>query len=160
MIVASKGDHDAALECFDEEIASASTHIYGREFAANARVATGFTTLARGDRETAALAFSQAQHHPKAIVGLYAISKDRAAADAAIAALTDSGRDAEAALVTAGSAIVRGEADRAVDALDRLLTSSPSGPAGWIIPIDPMLAAIREHAGKQALFAKLAARAA
>src|SRR5204863_424090 len=56
--------------------------------------------------------------------------------------------------------VARGTVDRAVDALDRLLTFSPSGPAGWIIPIDPMLAALREHPGEQALFAKLAARAA
>jgi len=37
---------------------------------------------------------------------------------------------------------------------------APAGPAGWIIPIDPMLAAIRETPAKQALFARLAARAA
>jgi DNA-binding winged helix-turn-helix (wHTH) protein len=160
LILASKGEHASALGCFDKEIATASTHIYGREFAANARVGIGFTRLVLDDREGAALAFAQAKHHPKASVGLHAISDDRTAADAAIATLTASGRAAEAALVAAGSTIVRGEIDRAIDLLDRLLTSSPPGPAGWIIPIDPMLAAVREHHGKQALFAKLAARAA
>ena len=47
-----------------------------------------------------------------------------------------------------------------IDHLDKLLTTAPAGPAGWIIPIDPMLAPLREHPRKQALFAKLAARAA
>ena len=80
--------------------------------------------------------------------------------DAAIDELMRGDRHAEAALVTAGAQIVEGQIDEAVGTLDRLLASAPAGPAGWIIPIDPMLAAIREHPGKQALFAKLAARAA
>ena len=54
----------------------------------------------------------------------------------------------------------REEAEDAVRTLDRLLRSSPTGPAGWIIPIDPMLASIREPLEKSGLFAKLAARAA
>ena len=159
MILASQGDRDAALNCFDEEIASASVHVYGREFAVNAHVAAGFTRLAHGDRDAARSAFAQATSHPKAAVGMLAIDRD-GALDGVIAGLTRGERHAEAALVTAGAAIVGGEIDRAVDGLDRLLSTAPPGPAGWIIPIDPMLAAVREHHGKPALFAKLAARAA
>jgi hypothetical protein len=77
-----------------------------------------------------------------------------------IADLTRSERHAEAALVTAGAQVVRGEATAAVETLDRLLTSAPQGPAGWIIPIDPMLSSLNQSPGKQALFARLAARAA
>jgi len=160
MILASQGDQTAALACFDEEIASSATHVYGREFAVNAQVAIGFTKHANGDRDGARAAFSQALHHPKSAVGMYAIDRDRGALDTAIADLTRNERHVEAALVSAGAEIVSGELDRAVERLDRLLTSSQPGPAGWIIPVDPMLAAIRDHAGKQALFAKLAARAA
>jgi hypothetical protein len=69
-------------------------------------------------------------------------------------------RHVEAALVAAGAQLAQSDAGGAVDTLDRLLTSAPAGPAGWIVPIDPMLAGIREHHGKQALLAKLAARAA
>jgi hypothetical protein len=89
-----------------------------------------------------------------------AIAASRAALESAMGELTKRGREAEAALVAAGAHIVRGELDEAVAGLDRLLTTAPAGPAGWIIPIDPMLAAVRNHAGKQALFAKLSARAA
>jgi len=74
--------------------------------------------------------------------------------------LKRSERHAEAALVAAGAQIVDGQAAEAAAALDRLLASAPAGPAGWIIPIDPMLAALREHPAKHALFARLAARAA
>jgi tetratricopeptide (TPR) repeat protein len=164
MIAAAKGDRDAALACYQEEIASASTHVYGREFAVNAHVAIGFTQLSRGDLQSARASFAEAlgmsTNHAKASVGMFAIDHDRTAVDAAIADLTRNQRHVEAALVAAGAQIVGGDLDRAVDGLDQLLTSAPPGPAGWIIPIDPMLAAIRDHARKQAIFSKLAARAA
>ena len=160
MILATRGDRDGAVACFDEEIAAAADHVYGREFAMNARVASGFTKLASGDRDGAAQAFADAATHPKSRVGMCAIDGDRHAVDGAIAELTASGRHAEAALVTAGSQIVGGRIDEAMAALDRFLTSAPPGPSGWIIPIDPMLAKVHESPGKAALFAKLAARAA
>ena len=159
MILAAQGDRDTALSCFDEEVASASTHVYGREFAVNAHVAAGFTRLAHGDHDAARAAFALASSHPKAAVGMLAIDRN-VALDGVIADLTRGERHVEAALVTAGAAIAGGEIDRAVEGLDRMLTTAPPGPAGWIMPIDPMLAALREHPGKPALFAKLAARAA
>jgi hypothetical protein len=94
------------------------------------------------------------------VAGTYAIDRDRTPADEAIADLIKGERHVEAALVTAGAQIIRGETDQAIDGLEKLLTTAPAGPAGWIIPIDPMLAPLREHPRKQALFAKLAARAA
>ncbi|HWI20669.1 MAG TPA: winged helix-turn-helix domain-containing protein [Vicinamibacterales bacterium] len=174
LIKAAAGDHEAALASFDEEISAAtSDHVYAREFALNAHVASGFVKLAKDDLQGASASFAQAlaqdASHQKAQVGTYAIAMrsgnsdaiaaSRTALEAAIVELTRRGRDAEAALVSAGALIVRGELDQAVAGLDRLLTTAPAGPAGWIIPIDPMLAAVRNHAGKQALFAKLAARA-
>lgn len=174
LIRAAAGDHDAALRGFDEEIAeAASGHVYAREFGVNAHVASGFVRLVQDDVQGAADSFaralSQDATHQKAQVGTYAIAvrrghaaaiaSSRLALESAIAGLNSRGRDAEAALVTAGAHIVRGEVDEAVACLDRLLTTAPAGPAGWIIPIDPMLAGLRKHAGKQALFAKLAARA-
>ena len=160
MMLASRADREGALACFEEEIASASTHVYGREFAVNAHVAAGYASLAEGDRDAARARFASASAHPKALVGLYAIDRDRAATDAAIADLLRGERQAEAALVTAGALIIDAEIDRAVAGLDRLLVTAPAGPAGWIIPIDPMLAAIHGHPGTQALLAKLAARSA
>ena len=113
----------------------------------------------RGRSGPRQLPLSRAQH-PKSAVGLFAIDRDRTAVDAAIADLTRHDRRFEAALVTAGADAAESRVDRAMATLDELLTSAPAGPAGWIIPIDPMLAAIRNHSGKPALLAKLAARAA
>jgi len=161
MLLATKGDQAGALECFDEEIeAGKSGHIYAREFVVNARVAKGFIHLAEKDIAAASASFTEAATHPKAMVGIYAIDGAREAVETAIADLTRSGRHAEAALVTAGAQIVRGEGQAAVETLDRLLTSAPQGPAGWIIPVDPMLSSLHQSPGKQALFARLAARSA
>jgi DNA-binding winged helix-turn-helix (wHTH) protein len=174
LIRAAAGDHQGALASFDEEIAAAASgHVYAREFDVNARVASGFVKLAQDDvpgaSESFARALLQDPTHQKAQVGTYAIAMragkadqidaSRAALETAVAELTRGGRQAEAALVTAGAQIVRGELDEAIASLDRLLSTAPAGPAGWIIPIDPMLAAVRNHAGKPALFARLAARA-
>ena len=160
LLLAARGDRDGALRCFADEIdAGSSGHIYAQEFVVNAHVATGFVALPH-DRDAASAAFVRAASHPKAMVGSYAINGDRAAVDAAIAELTRVERHAEAALVTAGAQIVSGQTTAAFATLNHLLTSAPSGPSGWIIPIDPMLAAIRELPEKQALFARLAARAA
>jgi len=175
MILGSKGDAVAALASFDEEIAAASHgHVYGGEFAVNAHVAAGFTHLSIGNVPAASAAFARALEqspgHPKASVGEYAIairSGDQAAIDRArlkVTAATEElirvDRHAESALVTAGQNIVEGNIKDAAQTLDGLLTTAPAGPSGWIIPIDPMLAAIREDPGKPALFAKLAQRAA
>ena len=161
LILAARGDRTSALECMAEEInAGASGHIYAREFIVNARVASGFIHLDANDRDAASAAFAEASRHPKAIVGAYAISSDRAMVETAIAELAHSERHAEHAIVSAGAQIVRGELDSAIETLDRLLTQAPTGPAGWIVPIDPMLAAIRGHAAVSGLFSKLSARAA
>jgi tetratricopeptide (TPR) repeat protein len=175
LILAAGGDPRGAVACFDEEMAAGGTgHIYAREFAVNALVAAGFTQLARKDSPAASAAFTQvlaeAADHPKALVGVYAVAAlggdqralaaARTATESAIAALARGERHAEAALVAAGAQIVRGRIDEAVEGLDRLLATAPAGPAGWIIPVDPMLAAIHASRGKQALFSRLAARAA
>jgi DNA-binding winged helix-turn-helix (wHTH) protein len=164
MIRAARSEAADAQVCFADEVhAFHSGHIYGREFAVNALIGAGFTCLAGKDVPMARQKFTEAltlaPGHPKAIVGMYQVDGDRVPVDTAIAQLAKSERLAETALVTAGAQVVRGELDEALAGLDRLLGTAPPGPAGWIIPIDPMLAALRNHAGKQALFAKLAARA-
>ncbi len=116
------------------------------------------------------MALALSPGHPKASVGAYAlalqsgdqaeIGRARVMATTAIDALIRAERHVEAALVSAGKQTVEDHTNEAVETLDRLLTTAPAGLAGWIIPIDPMLAAIRETPGRQALFSKLAARSA
>jgi hypothetical protein len=84
----------------------------------------------------------------------------RQSTDEAVAQLLKGQRASEAALVAAGQAFASGRPAEAIDMLERLLDDAPPGPAGWIIPVDPMLAEIRVAPGLPALLAKLAARAA
>jgi len=174
LVLAARGEKAAALACFDEETATATTgHIYAREFAQNALVAAGFIHLSLNEVASAASAFNQAlaeaRGHPRATVGLYAVAMRGAdeaareaaktATDRAIAELIHGERHGEAALVSAGALIVRGQTDEALALLDRMVSDTPAGPAGWIIPVDPMLEAVRALPSQAGLLAKLAARA-
>jgi DNA-binding winged helix-turn-helix (wHTH) protein len=174
LILAARNEIDRALASFNDEIATGSSgHVYAREFAANARVATAAIQLTRGDREGAEATFrktlAESPGHPRATLGLFATADphtDRAELEArrlatehAIEELRRGERPIEAALVVAGERVVRGEIDEAIVILHRLLDDAPSGPAGWIIPVDPMLIGLRSSNGYSSLLAKLAARA-
>jgi DNA-binding winged helix-turn-helix (wHTH) protein len=174
LVMSARGERDEAMRCFEEEIAAGTGgHVYGREFIANARVAAGFVLLARGDADGAAAYFSQAltdtPSHARATLGLLAtriLTKELRASDDALRPsqkakeeLERSGRNIEASLVEAGERCVLGRVTEAVEVLDRMLTLAPVGPAGWIIPVDPMLAAVRYVPGRAVILAKLAARA-
>jgi tetratricopeptide (TPR) repeat protein len=175
MLLGARGEIDAALASFDEEIATGqSGHIYARECALNARVATGFTQLSQGNASAAAAVFrdvlGESSDNARASVGLYAALRrtgdsggaDRMqmVSDGAIATLASSDRPGEAALARAGQEIARGRMDEAVGVLVRLLSEAPPGPTGWMIPVDPMLADLHLAKEQPALLATLAARAA
>ena len=173
LIRRATGRVDEALACFAEEISEAGGHVYGNEFAVNAHVATGFTQLSQNNVDAAAAAFGRALDaspgHAKGCAGQYAIAvrsaqpesvaAARSAVVAAISQLHQADREVEAALVAAGLKLIDGQTGDALRDLDQLLETAPPGPAGWIIPIDPMLAAIHESPAKQALLSRLAARA-
>lgn len=174
LIMAARGDPGGALACFDEEAGTVGDgHVYGREFAANALVAAGFVLFTRQDPERAiemfTRALAQTPTHARATLGLAAarihtdvgavLDEVMAPVGRVLDELGRGGRLHEAALVRAGELIVRGQVDEAVTLLDRLLDQSPPGPAGWIIPVDPMLTAIRYSPGRTGILAKLAARA-
>lgn len=175
LVLQARGATAEALACFEEEIQTrASGHIYAAEFAVNARVAVGFICLTQGDTDAASAAFraalDEAPGHARATLGLAAAlmrrggasagTGDAVATDNAVAALIAGGRTGEAALVAAGLDGMRGQTQRAMDHLSQLLRSAPAGRAGWIIPVDPMLADLRLARGYQPLLAILAARAA
>jgi DNA-binding winged helix-turn-helix (wHTH) protein/Flp pilus assembly protein TadD len=175
LVLQARGETDAALASFDEEIATrTSGHVYAREFAMNARVAVGFIQLALGDPPAAAAAFRTALEetpgHARASLGLSVAltrmgdlregERSRVFTDEAVAELMRGERAGEAALVTAGQEVARGRTEEAIDILVRLLSGAPPGPAGWIIPVDPMLADLRLARDLSALLATLAARAA
>jgi DNA-binding winged helix-turn-helix (wHTH) protein len=174
LLLAARGDAAAALASLDEESATdAGGHIYAREFVLNARVAAGFLQLTRNDAPAATATFqralAEAPGHPRATLGLYAVASRggnprecdaaRTATEHAIAELMRGERHVEAALVSAGQRIVEAQAAAAMALLDAMLADAPAGPAGWIIPVDPMLEEVRLARGYTELLAKLAARA-
>ena len=174
LVMSARGEPGEALRSFDEEIAaSGEGHVYGREFASNAQVAAGFILLSRDDHQPAMEKFERAlagtPAHARATLGLAAArirsgqarlsDETLAPVQKVIDELNRSGRSQEAALVQAGQEIVRGRVPEALGVLDQLLDQAPAGPAGWIIPVDPMLTAVRFSGGRSALLAKLAARA-
>lgn len=153
---------------FDREMAGeASGRLYAREFAANARIASGFAHLAIGDSARAADLFqavlARQPGHPRALLGDALVrggGPHLMAVAARVEELPASGRVIDAALVGAALLAARGDTAAAIATLDRLLTNAPPGSAGWIIPVDPMLASLRLAPGFESLLAKLAARAA
>ncbi len=175
LVLHARGDIQGALASFREETAARGNgHVYAREFTVNARVAIGFTRLKLGDALAAEAEFRAALEatagHARASLGLFAALSQtgdlagadtmRVCTDEAIGELMRGGRAGEAALVAAGRELVRQRTAEAVDILDRLLSDALPGPAGWIMPVDPMLAGLRLAPGRSPLLAKLAARAA
>jgi hypothetical protein len=148
--------------------------IYAVEFRVNAQVAAGFAHLAADDATGAVDAFRMSlETRPRsgrALVGLYTAFQKTSLAreaetllpqvDQVVSELSATRRGVEAALVHAARQIVRSDLDGACDTLERLLATAPHGPAGWQIPIDPALGALRRHARFAQVLALLAARAA
>ena len=146
MILATRGDRAGALECFAEEIdAGKSGHVYGREFVVNAHVAAGFLHLA-GERHCCrvgvvlrSVGTSKGDRRPV---------RDRRHERGRRSGDRRSDREASGTRRRPSSRPARRSSGsdpkmrsaRSIDCWHR----RPPGPAGWIIPIDPMLASIRE----------------
>jgi tetratricopeptide (TPR) repeat protein len=145
LVLAAQGDPDGAIEEFGREMAfEADGQLYARECSANTWYAHGAIRLRQGRRDEALAAFGEALKrvpgHPLAAIGVGAMSplsgarpprQDAHTVDAAIvkaAALALEGKHREAALLC-------GEA----------LTHAEPGPAGWLMPVDPLLHATDHH---------------
>ena len=173
MVRLARADPAEALLEFDREIGSGAGQLYAPEFAMNAHDGAGFAHLATGDAAAAVGRFRKAlelfPEHARSLVGLgaaLAADGERVAADAAFAraataieALRRGGRGGEAALVEAFHHAVRGKAEDAVTALERMLEKAELSFAGWTIPIEPLLAPLRGTPGLHGILVRLAARA-
>ena len=169
----ARADASEALLEFDREIASGAGQLYGPEFAMNAHDGAGFAHLASGDPGAAVERFRQAlglfPEHARSLVGLggalradgEAVAADAAFARAAsaIEALRRGGRSGEAAMAEALQHAVRGRQEDAVGALHRLLDKAELSFSGWTIPVEPLLAPLRQTPAFQGVLAKLSERA-
>lgn len=169
----AKRDPKEARAEFDREIAVGPTQLYAAEFAMNAYDGAGFVALETGDAAEAVRMFRKAlelfPEHARSLVGLgaaLAASGDKRAADAAykhaaraIDALRQGGRASEATIAGAFMHAVCGRADEAIASLKRLVDRPELPFTGWTIPIEPLLAGLRQRADFQGLLATLARHA-
>lgn len=167
------GDVDAASAAFDRELARPARGLHANEFAMDACDGHGFARLAAGDAAGAVVMFKRAldryPEHARSLVGL-AAAQARAGdataaagslkqARAAIAELDRQDRRVEGAMAAAFAHAVSGKPANAIATLDALLASAPPGPAGWTLPVEPLLASLRGTPAFDAILKRLAARA-
>jgi DNA-binding winged helix-turn-helix (wHTH) protein/tetratricopeptide (TPR) repeat protein len=167
------GDEVEAQQEFALELASGQSQLYAREFAMNAHDGAGFASMKSGnlagaiEQFTSALALFPA--HARSLIGLAtarAAAGDAAGAESSFAAATAAiddlrrgGRHSEAALAEAMLRAVRGDVAAAITSLTTLLERPDLPFSGWTIPIEPLLAPVRQHADYEGVRAKLAERA-
>jgi DNA-binding winged helix-turn-helix (wHTH) protein/tetratricopeptide (TPR) repeat protein len=170
--LAQKDAKEARVE-FEREIAVGPTQLYAAEFAMNADDGAGFVSLQSGDAGGAVRMFRKAlelfPEHARSLVGLgaaLAATGDKRAADAAFAhataaitALRHGGRGSEATLAEAFMFAVRGRPEDAVGLVKRLVDRPELPFTGWTIPIEPLLATLRQRADFQGIQATLARHA-
>jgi len=169
----ARGDAAEALLEFDREIVPGVGQLYGPEFAMNAHDGAGFAHLASSDPGAAVERFRQAlglfPEHARSLVGLggalradgEAVAADAAFARAssAIEALRRGGRGGEAAMAEALQHAVRGRQEDAIGALHKLLDKAELSFSGWTIPVEPLLAPLRQTPAFQGVLSKLTERA-
>lgn len=171
---AAMGRHDEALSHFAREIdAHDAGRLYSTEFVVNAHHwrAGLHARHGRGDLAIADLRAALALHpaHPRSLAALGALLVDRGAeaegrdllrrAAAAVSALAESGRHAEAALCEATRASIAHEPALAVELLSRMLDQPTAEHAGWTLPIEPWLMSLHDQPGFEALLRRVAQRA-
>jgi len=171
---AARGRDDEALAEFELEVSQLDRRrLYGPEFAGQALVGRGHAYLATDRPHEALEAFRQATAYvpglPHAIIGAAATLDVLGRHDESMAVwqrlraieqrLRARGRRNDALLLAASAAAARGEVEDAVARFDELMTGLPPCPVAWYLPIEPLLAPHRSHAGILAILARLAERA-
>ena len=169
--LAQKDVKEACAE-FEREIAVGPTQLYAAEFAMNAYDGLGFAALVKNPAEAVRMfrrALELFPDHARSLVGLGAAlagTGDKRAADAAfthattaIDGLRQGGRTSEATLAEAFMHAVRGRGDEAVGVLKRLVNRPELPFTGWTLPIEPLVASLRQRADFQGVLATLARHA-
>jgi DNA-binding winged helix-turn-helix (wHTH) protein/tetratricopeptide (TPR) repeat protein len=167
------GDTASAATEFDRELRSKGSGLFAAEFAMDAYDGHGFVRLKRGDPTGAVEMFEHALRrypgHARSLVGLSLACRklgqssradeSLARAQRAIDELGAGGRATEAALAKAFLHTVADRRPAAVAVLDQLMTGAPAGPAGWTIPVEPLLDPLRKDPAFGAVLKRLAERA-
>jgi tetratricopeptide (TPR) repeat protein len=160
LVLLARGARSDELDAFHRELDAAhSGHLYAEEVAANTWYAIGATRVAAGDRNGAQEAFLECLRRvPKHLLA-------RAALGEASPATGPSGVDqaiAQAIYLTSGLASDddRAESHVAASVVERALAAASAGNAGWLLPVEPMLAIASCPAPWLGVLARLRSRAA
>jgi DNA-binding winged helix-turn-helix (wHTH) protein len=160
LVLAACGSSDEALEEFSRELECGNErHLYARESCANAWYAIGALRLRQGRGDAAAAAFHEAvtrvPGHALAAVGLAAIVGPSQA--------HENGHDANAvdkAIVKAAALALQGRHRDAAHLCGDALSRADRGPAGWLLPVDPLIHATAHRGAWSHTLAILRHRAA
>ena len=173
-VLLSRGDVAGALAEFERERDGGHGTLYAREYTVAALNGRGWALLESGQsseaesvfRESLAMHADQVRPH----LGLVQVARrlgQGSAADAALAAARQSidqvrqgGRTVEASLMSAAEKTVEGRHEDAVNELESLLLRSERGPAGWLVPIEPLFRPLTASSRFGEVLQRLAERAA
>jgi len=172
-VLLTRGDVAGALVEFDLERDDGGT-LYGREYAVAALNGRAWALLESGNlREAEAVFRSSLAAHAEQVrphLGLAHIARRRGDAGMANVALTEArqsiervrqgGRTMEASLMSAAEKLASGQPDTAAAELESLLLRSDPGPAGWLLPIEPLFHPLAASPGFVDVLKRLAERAA
>lgn len=142
-----RDEDDAALAAFARELATESSgQVYARECCANTWYAMGALHLKRGRLREAATAFEQAiarvSTHPMAHLGLAHVRHrlDGVPVGPLTVGAPGSSRvGVDAAMYEAAHLVLAGRAPEAAPVVERALDAAPSGNAGWLLPVEPLI---------------------
>jgi hypothetical protein len=174
LLLLARGDLSGSLAAFERERAGGDRTLYAREYTVAALNGQGWALLETGRAAEANAAFrTSLQSHSEQVrphLGLALVARREghaAASEEALAAarhaidqLRQGGRGVETALMSAAENVVQERNEHAVDALESLLLQTDSGPAGWIVPIDPLFRPLTGSTRFQKVLERIAERAA
>lgn len=166
----ARGDQREAKEEFNREVSFGEKQLYAAEFNMNAYDGAGFAALAAENPSEAVAMFTRAlelfPEHARSLVGLGAaltLSSDEAGARTAfdhagraIESLRRGGRTREATMAEAFMQVLQNRPGEAMTTLRRLVEKPELPFSGWTVPIEPLLAPLRDRADFRAILAVLA----
>jgi hypothetical protein len=142
LLLMARGDDDAALAAFEQELGlESSGHLYARECCANTWYAIGALKWRRGQMDGACDAFHQAvsrvPRHPSAHAGLIQLGAENVHTGPSMPSAQALSVDAAFAVAT-GFAFAKKDLE-AARLVEDALAKAPPGNAGWLLPIEPVL---------------------
>lgn len=145
LVALSQEEPDTARGHFERELSQeTSGHLYARECCANTWYALGALAWRQGDHEAAGRAFGESLarmpgHLCARVAQAVTVGRQAAVPEPGASVSSSSFERALATAVLVAMTNGTDGAARAAAILERTLSDMPSGSAGWLIPVEPML---------------------